>query len=157
MRALLELNSTTLSEQLGPDRARALLQRNDAVQGVARQASLGMVHIPEGSSLDQVLAVTTALPHSASLVLHDEPQAPMTPQILQDYQGEIERLKFRLKKRKTKMAQLREEVRGVRVTAGEWHHLTFVYSRSLSVEASTRSRGRSAEELGQVREAHQKA
>lgn len=34
----------------------------------------------------------------------------MTPQILQDYQGEIERLKFRLKKRKAKMVQLREEL-----------------------------------------------
>lgn len=111
-RPLTELNATTLAEQLGPERARALLNRNDAVQGVARQAGLGLVHIPEGSSLDQVLAATTPMPrsHSASHLAPDEPQMPMTPQILQDYQGEIERLKFRLKKRKAKMAQLRDEV-----------------------------------------------
>ncbi len=32
--------------------------------------------------------------------------SPATPQLLQDYQSEIERLKFRLKKRKAKMAQM---------------------------------------------------
>ena len=35
---------------------------------------------------------------------------PVTPQLLQDYQSEIERLKFRLRKRKGKMEKLKEEV-----------------------------------------------
>jgi peptidoglycan hydrolase CwlO-like protein len=34
----------------------------------------------------------------------------VTPQLLQDYQSEIERLKFRLRKRKGKMEKLKEEV-----------------------------------------------
>lgn len=117
MTELAELNATTLGERMSAADARLLHTRNDAVLGVGRQASLGLVHIPEGKSLDQVLSSASSAAPVALLpapVRVDEPQTPMTPHILQDYQGEIERLKFRLKKRKAKMAQLREEVKQAR-------------------------------------------
>lgn len=104
-----ELNAATLQPQLGPVKARALLERSDAVQVVGRQASIGLVHISEGRSLDHVLQQTGGVMPPSTPLSSDDNVTPMTPQILQDYQGEIERLKFRLRKRKAKMAQVREE------------------------------------------------
>lgn len=129
-----ELNAQTLGPKISAEEAARLSLRNDSVLGLGRKASLGLVHLPEESSLDQMLASQSTRPHTASFgegspclatptsggggggLAGDEPRTPiqtpiqMTPQILQDYQGEIERLKFRLKKRKGKMLQLREEL-----------------------------------------------
>lgn len=119
-----ELNAQTLGPRLSADECAKLASRNDAVLGLGRKASLGLVHFPEEKSLDQMLETPTTpsssigistpttppvvfAPSTASSDVHTPVQ--MTPQILQDYQGEIERLKFRLKKRKGKMMQLREE------------------------------------------------
>lgn len=75
-----------------------LQKRNATVQALGREATLGLVHVDDVPTLAQ--SVT--------------PATPMTPLLLQDYQGELERLKFRLKTRKAKLLQTREELAAAR-------------------------------------------
>lgn len=106
---LADMNALAFSDKLNAaSEAQRLLFQNEAVQAVGRQAALGggsheEQHTPDrrpGSPAGGGLGGAGATPLQGP---------PVTPQLLQDYQGEIERLKFKLKKRKGKCEKLRLE------------------------------------------------
>jgi DNA repair exonuclease SbcCD ATPase subunit len=115
---LAELNAAALSAKLTEAEATQMLSQNALLQSMGRQAVLGA-----GDSVAPATPsvndngnnnnnnnnnnnsgdnVSTSNGRNSPATLG----SPATPQLLQDYHSEIERLKFRLKKRKAKMVQM---------------------------------------------------
>lgn len=117
---LAEVNHQALS---GSGRS-GLERQNEAAHAMGRQAALGLVQLDDAEALSRRGPLAAAAGNDNNVVagsssgLSDSSESsslagvasPVTPQLLQDYQGEIERLKFRLRKCKAKVKQLRDDV-----------------------------------------------
>ncbi len=108
---LAELNAAALSDKVGVEEARHLLGHNAQLELVARQALMGENGTgSNGGAMGSPLEARREERERSRSASPASGGTPMTPQVLQDYHSEIEKLKFRLKKRKAKMGQMREIV-----------------------------------------------
>jgi predicted RNase H-like nuclease (RuvC/YqgF family) len=103
---LAELNAAALSAKLGESEATQMLNQNALLQSVGRQAVLGAADSGAVGSSSMGGGNNNNETHHSRSSSSVSLGSPATPQLLQDYQGEIARLKFRLKKRKAKMVQM---------------------------------------------------
>jgi chromosome segregation ATPase len=152
---LAELNAAALAAKLGEAQATQMLNQNALLQSVGRQAVLGAADsgaagTPLGGNNNND---TTHHSRSSSPVSLG---SPATPQLLQDYQGEIERLKFRLKKRKAKMAQMQATLGQHKDRADSASKSCVKYERELK-RLNREAEESLAKELGKRRQIEQTA
>ena len=117
---LAEINAAALVDHgLTAKEVASMQLQNDTVEMMGRQAALGLApHLSDQQRREGLQEPSTperqrhqnAAEKDASSSNNSVMHTPVTPQLLQDYQSEIERLKFRLRKRKGKMEKLKEEV-----------------------------------------------
>ena len=110
---LAEVNAAALAEKTREGEASRLARHNDSVLALGRQAALGLADSKDVVPLAMSGGGGGGSRSDRSEKREEEmlpPASPVTPQLVQDYQGEIERLKFRLRKRKAKMEKMREVV-----------------------------------------------